>query len=322
MKIHFYPLLIMLAMVFVGCDNSSKPGTGNKTDGDKATVEAANYDLAVMDKGKLVLYDMTNKTAVPVEAEKDSVFNMAFTPDRLYYSVKQGEDTYLKYIDVNDANLQPQLAAAWGVPYNLCVGTASYCQEAPLLEYFPERNVIGMHYMQSPNYGYSEYRVFDFGDGKSYSADDWEGDLSGILYDIDNTDPYEGTFACAEDDGALYRRLGDDMIFLSDKLDFEVDTDAFDELPLFHVISVDPTGKFVLFKAATTFGDDDEYHGPQCYASIDGKYQKVLGEYDEGYPGQWLPDGSLVYGSEGIHLLAPSGKDVVLCPGRSFVLRP
>ena len=84
MKIHFYPLLIMLAMVLVGCDNSAKPGTGNKTDGDKATVEAANYDLAIMDKGKLVLYDLTNKTAVPVEAEKDSVFNMAFTPDRLY----------------------------------------------------------------------------------------------------------------------------------------------------------------------------------------------------------------------------------------------
>ena len=68
--------------------------------------------------------------------------------------------------------------------------------------------------------------------------------------------------------------------------------------------------------------EDDDYHGPQCYASLDGKVQKVLGTYDEKYPGQWLPDGSLVYGSEGIHLLAPSGKDIVLCPGRSFVLRP
>ena len=178
-----------------------------------------------------------------------------------------------------------------------------------------------MYYMQSPNYGYSEFRVFDLTDGKSYSAEDWDGDLDGIfLYGGYFSDPYEGLFACAEDNGDLYYRQGDDMVFLSDRLEFEVDSDAPDELPFFYVISMDPTGKFVLFNAATTFGEDDSYHGPQCYASLDGKAQKVLGTYNEGYPGQWLPDGSLVYASESIHLLTPNGKDQKLYPGTCFVI--
>lgn len=318
MKKFFTLSMLLMAFAFVACHQNAKP-TGDPKPAD--ATENAQYDLAIMDEGQLILFDVTNKSAMPV-AEEDSLFNLTFADNRVYYSVKHDNKTFLKYVDLNDPELKSQLAADWEVPYDLCVGTTYYCLEAPALAYYPEANILGMHYMQSPNYGYSEFRVFDLADGKSYSADDWTGDLSGILYNPDYTDPYEGLFACAEDNGDLYFHQGDDMIFLSDRLDFEVDTDAPDELPFFNVISMDPTEKYVLFKAATRFGEDDEYHGPQCFASIDGKTQKILGDYDESYPGQWLPDGSLVYGTkDGIHLLTPDGKDEELYPGTCFVIK-
>ena len=315
MKRQLYFLLMALLIPFFGCGNATSTNASNNS-----TQPDVQYNMAIMDKGHVILYDLTNRIAAPIEAETDSVFNMVFGSDRVYYSVKQGNKTILKYVVLNDPDLKPQLAADWEVPYDCCVGTAYYCLEAPALQYVPEQNILAMNYMMEPNYGYSEYRIFDPATGKSVNAMDWEGDLTFLNYDM--FDPFEGQFACAEDNGDLYYRQGDDMIFLSDRLEFEVDSDTPDELPFFEVLSMDPTGKYVLFKAATTFGEDDDYHGPQCYASLDGKVQKVLGTYDEKYPGQWLPDGSLVYGSEGIHLLAPSGKDIVLCPGRSFVLRP
>ena len=311
--------VVLMALALMGCNHNSKPTTDPKP---AKPAEAANYDLAIMDQGQLVLFDVANRTAVPIE-EADSLFNLTFTPNnRIYYSVKHGDNTLLKFVDLNDPDLKSQLAVDWEVPYELCVGTAYYCLEAPVLAYYPKANVLGMHYMQSPNYGYSEFRIFDFADGKSYSAEDWEGDLSVVLYDYDVTDPYEGMFACAEDNGDLYYRQGDDMIFLADKLSFDVDEELFEDGIPYQVLSVDPTKRFVLFQTLTRLGDDDEMHGPQCLASLDGEMQKILGDYNESYPGQWLPDGSLVYATdEGIHLLTPDGKDETLYPGTSFVVR-
>jgi hypothetical protein len=308
--------LLLMAFAFVSCHNNTKP-TGDP----QPKAETANYDLAIMDQGQLILFDMKNKSAMPVE-EKDSLFNMTIADNRVYYSVKRDNNTFLKFVDLNDPELKSQLAADWEVPYDLCVGTAFYCLKAPALAYYPEANILGMHYMQSPNYGYSEYRVFDLSDGKSYSADDWTGDLSEILYNPDYTNPYEGMFACAEDNGDLYYRQGDDMIFLADRLNFDIEDAFIEELPYYSVLSVDPTNRFVLFQALTHLGEDDEYQGPQCMASLDGKVQKILGDFDESYPGEWLPDGSLVYGTkDGIHLLTPDGKDEVLYPGTCFVIK-
>ena len=320
MKKNFTLLVLLFAFAMMGCNNNNKPTTDPKP---AKPSEVANYDLAIMDQGQLVLFDIAKKTALPVE-EEDSLFNLTFAQnDRIYYSVKHGDNTLLKYVDLNDPDLKSQLAVDWDVPYELCVGTAYYCLQAPVLAYYPKANVLGMQYMQSPNYGYSEFRIFDLADGKSYSAEDWEGDLSGVLYDYDATDPYEGMFDCAEDNGDLYYRQGDDMIFLADRLSFDVEEGLFEEGIPYQVLSVDPTQRFVLFHPLTRLGDDDEMHGPQCVASLDGKMQKILGDYDENYPGQWLPDGSLVYATnEGIHLLTPDGKDETLYPGMSFVVRP
>ena len=245
MKRQLYFLLMALLIPFFGCGNATSTSASNNS-----TQPDVQYNMAIMDKGHLILYDLTNRIAAPIEAETDSVFNMVFGSDRVYYSVKQGNKTFLKYVVLNDPDLKPQLAADWEVPYDCCVGTAYYCLEAPALQYVPEQNILAMNYMMEPNYGYSEYRIFDPATGKSVNAMDWEGDLTFLNYDM--FDPFEGQFACAEDNGDLYYRQGDDMIFLSDRLEFEVDSDTPDELPFFEVLSMDPTGKYVLFKAATT----------------------------------------------------------------------
>ena len=148
MKKIIYLLLMMLAVLVVSCDNTAKQDANNKT-----TSKTMQYDMAIMDKGQVILYDLTQRTAAPIEAETDSAFNMVFGSDRIYYSVKKGNNTLLKFVDLNDPKLQPQLAADWEVPYDCCVGTAYYCQEAPSLNYYPEKNILGMYYMQSPNYG-------------------------------------------------------------------------------------------------------------------------------------------------------------------------
>lgn len=320
MKKNICLAMLLIAFAMVGCQQNTKPITKDTTT--KPAVEQASYDLAIMDKGQLILFDIANKSAVPV-AEEDSLFNLTFTSDgRVYYSVKEDNNTFVKFVDTNDPDLKPTLANSWNIPYDCCVGTAYYCLKAPVLSYYPEQNILGMHYMQSPNYGYDRFAVFDLNEGVAYDAEDWSGDLAGILYDLDYTDPYADRFACAEDNGDLYYRKGDEMVFLADRLGLGDDSDEDDEFPYYVVLSVDPTNRFVLFQACTYLGEDDEQHGPLCFASLDGEVQKVLGDYDESYPGEWLPDGSLVYGNGNIHLLTPDGKDEELYPGTCFVLRP
>ena len=319
MKKNIILFVLLTTMAMVSCHHNSKPTTDPKP---STTTEKAQYDLAIMDQGQLILFDLANKKAVPI-AEEDSLFNLTFTSDgRVYYSVKEDNNTFIKYVDTKDPDLMPTLADSWNIPYDCCVGTAFYCLEAPLLSYYPEQNILGMHYMHEPNYGYDSFAVFDLNEGVAYDAEEWDGDLESVLFNHDYTDPYEGMFAYAEDNGDLYYRDGDEMVFLADQLEFEVDPDAMNELPYYRVLSVDPTKRFVLFQTCTYEGEDDEPHGPQCLASLDGKIQKVLGDYDEGYPGMWLPDGTLIYGNTSIHRLTPDGKDEVLYPGTCFVLRP
>lgn len=306
------PILFIIALVFVGCQNQQKPNQQETP---------SNYDMAIMDGGKLVLYDLAQRKATPIEAEKDSLFNAVFTNDNcLYYSVKQGDNTLLKYINLNDASLKPQSTDGWNLPWNLCYGTDYFCNYAPMLEYHPEANIIGMSYMMDPDYGFSEFMVYDRAKGKTVEASEWDGDLS-FLEDYGGDEPFEGMFSF--EDMQLSYMDGGEMVCLTNNLDLgEIDPEWADELSWFGIISVDPTERFVIFKAAVEIGDDMETTGPQCLASLDGKIQTVLGDFDESYPGQWLPDGTLVYSTtQGIFQRHPDGKVEKLYPHGVFILR-
>ena len=250
-------------------------------------VPTAHYDLAIMDAGRLVLYDIAAQRAVPIEAETDSLFNCVFTDDgMLFYSVKRGNETFLKYVDLSDPALQPQLATDWGLTWDLCYGTAYYCHYAPVLDYYPEVKVVGMAHMMEPDYGFSEYKIYDRATGEAVSPWDWDGDAS-FLEDPEWQGDYDE----------------DVLEGITDRLPLDVDLDYGDELPMFQLISVDPTQQYVIFEAKTHEGDDMEFHGPQCVASLDGSLQRVLGDFDSSYPAQWMDDGTLVYGADGIHRL-------------------
>lgn len=305
--------LVSLVLAFASCHNQQKSNSQESI---------SKYDMAIMDGGKLVLYDITQRKATPIETEKDSLFNAVFTDDNyLYYSVKQGNNAVLKYINLNDASLKTQLADGWDLPWNLCYGTDYFCNYAPMLEYHPEANIIGMSYMMEPDYGFSEYMVFDRVKGKAVDASEWDGDLS-FLENYDWTEPYEGMFSY--ENRQLSYLNGSEMVCLTDKLELgEIDPEWADELSSFGIISVDPTERFVIFKAAVEIGDDMETTGPQCLASLDGKVQTVLGDFDESYPGQWLPDGTLVYSTtKGIFQRNPDGKVEKLYPHGNFILKP
>lgn len=318
MKKNITLFVLMMAMAMMSCHHNNKPTTDPKPETKPSEV---SYDLAVMDEGQLVLFDIANKTAVPIE-EEDSIFNLTFTPDnRVYYTVKEDNNTFIKYVSLEDPDLIPTMADTWGIPYDCCVGTAYYCLKAPALVYYPEHNILGMRYMHEPNYGYDSFAVFDLDDGVACDYEEYDEDLMDILNNPDYKDPFAETFINSEEEGQLYYKNGEQLVCLTDQLDMTGFEPEEGMMPFYRIISADPTNRFVLFQTYTNIGDDDESHGPQCVASLDGKVQKVLGDFDESYPGQWLPDGSLVYASNSINLLTPDGKEEVLYPGTCFVLR-
>lgn len=302
-------LWVVIAMVLVSCDGP-KPGV------EPVVKESANYDLAIMDGGRLVLYDIANQKAMPVEAEQDSLFNCVFTDDGfVFYSVKRGDETYLKYVDLSDDALQPQLAAAWDLPWNLCCGTEYYCRIAPNLDYYPEQKVVGMAHMMEPNYGFSDYKIFDRNSGQAVSPWVWDGDPSFLENPEWHSDYDEDLFMDVEEERMLYYGNNGKAVCLTDQLEFDIAPEDAEYFPIFEVMSVDPSNKYVLFEVLTHEESDMEFHGPQCVASLDGSFQRVLGDFDGSYPGQWMGDGILVYGAQGIHRLnLADGSDILLYP--------
>ena len=171
MKKHIYPLLMMMALAVVGCNNSPKQEAGttgpvsNETVKETPTeaptqVDLSQSDMVLLDNGKLYLYNSEQQVLTPYEAETDSVVNCVFVDEKLYYCVPEKEMIVLKSIRLDDPDAQPVKEADWGLPYEKCV-TETYGTVSSLL-YYADRHMLGLwHDFSWDSYSLTEQRLFN-----------------------------------------------------------------------------------------------------------------------------------------------------------------
>lgn len=298
-------------------------------------------DVAIFDNGKVTFYNSTTDVFVPFVAENDSVINGVFVDDySFYYTVKIGEELYLKVIYMSDYETAPMMLADWGLRLADCV-SETYGKASTLvwLSYF-ERIGIS-HEFSWDFYNFSEIRFYDYSTGKMLNGWSEEENVESDIFD-DSFMQYENDleqFATHENN---YYYLADEQpVCLSDKIDFEAycsDPDYCSD-PEFEFYSIDPTRKSVAYVAFIEWGDLG--HGPLCMASLDGTMQLAFKGTDAAnLSWGWLGNGSLLYIGEEprladdpeydpewnttkpcIRIVHPDGTEEVFSHSTDFVVR-
>ena len=297
-----YRIVLFFAIVglLLGCNRQKAP------EATPLPADIADYDLVMLDNGQLCFYNSATASMVPLEAEKDSVVNVCFEPDVVYYCVAKDNHMLLRCLDLTQPNPQPKELADWGVPYEECV-TETYGTVSPL-ESYRYRNTLGLYYNFSwDGYWFNKQKLYDIETGEI--ADwTWEWEEAGVV-DYDEAEqteenhhyistPDEIREYMTQMDGQYYFADGD-PVCLTDQIDFNKyisDPDYATEVE-FEYISSSPDNLKMLYMIILEWGDFP--HGILAISSTDGKLQMPLEDTDcTGFMADWLDDGSLVYVGE------------------------
>ena len=273
-------------------------GVQGRTEVQQAGLEGC--DVAFFDNGKVTFYNSETNTFVPFVAETDSVINGVFVEDfSFYYTVKIGEELYLKEVYLIDYSPGPIMLTDWGLTISDCVSDTY--GKASTLASMPSYTRVGINYNFSWDfYNFSDIKFYDY--ASSRKLDGWSEDEEA------ETDLFDDDFLQYEEDMESfmvfennYYYLSDaDPICLSDKINFKdyVSDPSYFEEPEFNFFAIDPTRSSVAYSALIEWGDLG--HGPLCVASLDGTVQKAFKGTDAAdLSWGWLGNGSLLYvGSE------------------------
>lgn len=289
MKKTLFLLSMALFLGFVGCDRNK--------------IDYGQYDLAVLENGRICFYKAETGDTLRYAAETDSVVSAVFANGDLYYTVAVDGKMSLKCLRLAEADPKPiQLA-----DLNLSL------QDVIVNEAFPVDNMFanadesavvvqsGMVYMFNE---YSDVTIYDIATGqlrkeKVLSFDPETGVSEDIEIDLE-TKPVPVLGSMFEDDthGSLYYNGGNEKVCISDKIDYaetfgvepkELDGEEYYSEPL----TMSPDGQKVLFQTVLPWGDFGM--GAYCVANLDGKYQVNLHSDIFYKTPEWLKDGSLVY---------------------------
>ena len=305
-------LLIAVALLFVaiGCDHQNTPKAPETPEVTALPADIADYDIAMLDNGKLYFYNSVTSVMTPLEAEKVSVVNILFEPDILYYCVAADDHILLRSIDLSQPNPQPKQLADWGVPYEDCV-TETYGTVSPI-QCYRNRNTLGLYHNFSwDGYWFIDQRLYNMETGE---VTDWTYEWEKEGYALQNDDEeqteenyhYISTADELEEyltmsDGQYYMTDGNDdnYVCLTDQIDcasYASDPEYYSG-PDFVYVSSSPDNSKVLYMIIVEWGDFA--HGILAVSSIDGKLQMPLDDTDcTGFTAEWLGDGSLVYVGE------------------------
>ena len=286
---------------------------------------AANSELAFFDKGKLSFYSSIDKVFYSVDKETDSVVTGTFSNDgKFYYCVDKGGNVFLKYVDLNNQNLEPVMLFDWGLETQRCV-TETYGDFSPLY-CFNSKKLLMLYYDFSWDYfDFENARLYNLRTGKVKEYD-WEEDNE-IWDELFYEELDDSFYGFKSEDGEFYYDNNGEYICLSDQLDPEAlvsDPDFGIEL-VYYESGVSPKSEMVLFCAPIEAGDFE--HGPYCVASLDGKFQMMFPETDFCQnEAVWLSDGSLVIQSSEentgcIKILHPDRTIDILSYATKFVKR-
>lgn len=320
MKQYGIVLALVLAGFMIGCNHpnttetSKAPEaieTSNVPEVSSLPADIAEYDMALLDNGKLCFYNTKTSVATPLEAEKDSVVNVLFEPDIVYYCVAVDNQILLRSLDLTQPDPQPKQLADWGVPYEDCV-TETYGTVSPL-ECYRNRKTLGLYHNFSwDGYWFNKQRLYNLETGEVTDwTQEWEeaGNVMQSEEEEEQTEENYHYISTADElqeylrqmEGQYYMTDGNDgnYVCLTDQIDFSKyvsDPDYATETE-FEYVSSSPDNLKVLYMAILEWGDFP--HGILAISSTDGKLQMPLEDTDcTGFMAQWLDDGSLVYVGE------------------------
>lgn len=278
-------------------------------------------DMAIIDKGKVTFYNSLTNEFVPLTIENDSVINGVFLYGYYYYyTVAIDDRLYLKKVLLGDYNINTELLADWGLKLSDCVSETDG-KVAPMASREQDFQV-GIQYQYDDEYStFKEMRTY--GIYTKVMTEDW---LS-KTFDEEDAALFQEEYVDGEDeedesdDNNYYCYVLADSnkkIRLSDKLDFDNYKSEYVHTPGYVFLGIGPNRDCVIFGAP--FGWTHVGHGPLCFATLDGEVQKILDyDYSEACYG-WLNNGKLAYADrEGIHVLAPDGKEEIISNATLFV---
>ena len=328
MKKTFILFMVAAAFVMMGCDNTQKTNNTNLTAVEEV-VTLKGCDMAVFDNGKVTFYNSSTDKFVPFAEEKDNVISGVFIDENVfYYTVSVNDELYLKKVDLSADQPAPAQLADWGLTLNDCV--VDSCEKCASMVYYLDVQLVGIEYNMGE-------MCKGFQDGKYYLieeqtvSDGWpEGVDDGfIAYQnfIDNVHfialpieegGEEERYYYCDVDFAVYpeEELPNHLVCISDKINFhEGKYEGWDGQPEFTYLALSPESDCVAYAAIMEWGRGGR--GPLCFATLDGKVQKLLA-YDACYG--WLNNNKLAFSDdEGIKTIAPDGTITKLCPGSRFV---
>lgn len=325
MKKTIFLLLVLAAVGMMSCDRTPKPVNENPS----AAASLKGCDMAVFEDGKVTFYNSSTNAFIPFTAEKDYVVSGVFDgEDAFYYTVSVADELYLRKIDLTAETPAPAEIVDWGLKLNDCYDES--CEKCASMVFYFEIPIVGIEYnMGEMCKGFidEKYYMLD----EKILSDGWpEGvDNSFIAYEsfIDNVHfiamPIEEGgeksqyYYCPEDYGMYtMEELPEHVVCISDKINFhEGKYEGWDGEPEFTFLALSPEGDCAAYAAIMEWGRGGR--GPVCFATLDGKIQKILA-YDACYG--FLGNNKLAFADEeGIKTVAPDGTIEKLTSGSRFV---
>ena len=326
MKKSFILLMFVAAFGMMSCD--TKPAEVKSSD-DNTAASLKGSDMAVFENGKMTFYNSSTNQFVPFTAEKDYVVSGVFYDENeFYYTASVNDDLCLKKVDLSADKPAPAKLIDWNLKLSDCYDES--CEMCASMVYYSDVQMVGIEYnMGEMCKGFQGMKYYLI-DEKTIS-DGWPEDVdnSFLMYqDFINNVHYlsipieEGSeemryYYCQEDYGMYSEEeLPEHLVCISDKINFhEGRYEGYDGQPEFVFLSINPDDGCIAYAAIMEWGRGGR--GPLCFATTDGKIQKILA-YDANCG--WLEDGRLAFNDdEGIKTVSPDGTVKKLTSGKFFV---
>ena len=318
--------MVAAALGMMSCD--PKPVEVNAS-ADNTVVSFNGSDMAVFEDGKMTFYNSSTNTFVPFTAEKDFVISGVFYDENeFYYTVSVDDELYLKKVDLSADEPAPVELVDWELKLSDCY--VDSCENCASMVFYSDVQMVGIEYnMGEMCKGFQDMKYYLI--DEQTMSDGWpEGMDNGFLMyqDFINNVHFlalpveEGGeetryYYCPEDYGMYTEEeLPEHLVCISDKINFhEGKYEGWDGQPEFTYLALSPESDCVAYAAIMEWGRGGR--GPLCFATLDGKVQKLLA-YDACYG--WLNNNKLAFSDdEGIKTIAPDGTITKLCPGSRFV---
>lgn len=318
--------MIAAALGMTACDNTTK------TEPEQKQASLKGSDMALFDGGKLTFYNSSTNAFTPFTAEKDYVVNGVFIyDDEFYYTVSVDDELYLKKIDLTAEVPAPVQLVDWGLKLSDCYDES--CEQCASMDYIDDVEFVGIEYnMGEMCKGFQDkkYYLMD----KQTVCDGWPEDVDDGFMALQAFIDQEHFISLPKEEGSdelyffhlpgskgLYgseEEMMKDAICISDQINFyEGKYEGWEGKPDFMSLGLSPDGERVVYAAIMEWGRGGR--GPLCFATLDGKVQKLL-EYDASYG--WLDDGRLVFNSpEGIKAVSADGTIQLVSPAKYFVTK-